>query len=64
MNCPKCGAPMLIRLTQKASAVSEAMNEQRRARHCKNWHVTDTVEVTRAELQSLRTMAYMKGASA
>lgn len=59
MKCLKCGAPMAVRVVQKASQASDQMNEQRRVRRCINKHSTDTVEVPRAELQSLRARAYM-----
>lgn len=64
MNCPTCGAQMRISETRKTSELSKAMNEQRRVRKCAQGHPTDTVEVTRGELQSLRVQAHMKGASA
>lgn len=55
---------MQIAETRKASDLSEAMNEQRRVRACRNGHKIDTVEMPRSELQSLRTMAHMKGTAA
>lgn len=59
MTCPKCGGEMLIRKTLAPSAVSVAMNEQRRERECPNGHRTDTVEIERAELQRWRQAAHM-----
>ena len=58
MNCPTCGAPMTLARNVRPCAISEAMNERRRVHSCANGHKTDTIELPRAELQRLRTLAH------
>lgn len=59
MKCPICTLSMRIYVTYRSTELGEAMNEQRRIRICPNDHKTDTVEVIRSDMQSLRTAAHM-----
>lgn len=59
MKCPKCGESLYSLTITPDSAVSLALGEVRRVRKCVNNHKIDTTEISRAELQSLRAMAFM-----